>query len=154
MMNQLSPSDMRLFREMAQWFRQKRGEGDRNRSFVKATVLNQAEKFLVRMEKTGGVNGTDELANTYVYNVYRKSTDVLLEAGIQLNYGSRHTFWTFDAGEVDPATEGEAYFNDEDQLIIYWCNEHDRRGPCEDACVDDPNCGEPGQPLCMCQQPL
>ena len=160
MINQLTPMEMRLFKQMAQWFQQKRGEGDRPRPFLKAEVLGSSQLFRVRMVKTSGDNGDATDMNTYIYSVYHPGeSGSLIEAGIAVPYlgidSRRHDYQTQELGEVDPARSGLAYydmFEGERKLIIYHCNEQYRVGACEDECMDDPNCGQPGFPACTCTQ--
>ena len=87
--------------------------------------------FRVVMSNTSGDNGGSTSGNTYQYSVSTPE-GILLEAGLMVNRDSRHDYWTWERGEVDPATSGTAYFDNQGRLIIHDCNEHLRLGECSE----------------------
>jgi len=92
---------------------------------------HHSDVFRVVMERTGGSNGTDTTMNTYVYDVFDDSGEMLLASGVTVPYvATTHDYATQELGEVDPATAGLAYYRS-GQLIIHHCNEQYRVGPCD-----------------------
>jgi len=92
---------------------------------------------LVKMHQIAGDNGDAETMNDYRYDVYDITGQTLLASNISVPYSGdpnrQHDYQTQELGEVDPATKGLAYYNDQDQFVIHDCNEQYRVGPCEDG---------------------
>lgn len=127
----ITESKERLIDEMIAWYRQQRSTPTTRDPFRRARVLQQGAQDLrrVRMIQTGGSNGNATQENTWEYRVESLGGDVLA-TGLRVNRDSIHDYWTQELGEVDPATMGLAY-HENDNLIIHYCNEHFRVGPCD-----------------------
>ena len=100
-------------------------------TFGELSLVDQGD-VIVRMEKTGGENGSESAENTYAYDVFTVA-GTLIESNVSLASNSRHEFKTQELGEIDPATRGNAFWNEDGKIVIYDCNERPRVGPCKDA---------------------
>lgn len=125
-------AQQRQHRELVAWHEQKRAERLTRPPNRRARVVQSSDLFRVDMVKVGGDDGSETEQATWIYDIFRVGHDKPIATNVSL-LDDRHDYKRQILGEIGPATSGLAYFNNDDELCIYHCNEDDLVGPCSNS---------------------